>query len=63
MTATETRPEASLRRADDGRRGICRRLPDLPYAPAPGPDTDHAEASAGSRPAFAPSSPADRSTP
>ncbi|MFE5888067.1 hypothetical protein ACWCQZ_26060 [Streptomyces sp. NPDC002285] len=63
MTATETRPEASVRTADDGRQGICRRLPDLPCAHDPGPDTDRDGASADSRPAVAPSSPADRSTP
>ncbi|MGW6733674.1 hypothetical protein [Streptomyces sp. NPDC055013] len=62
MTATETRPEASPRMAD-GRKSIRRHLPDLTYAHDPGPDTDHAEASAESRPAVAPPSPADRSTP
>ncbi|MEU8844691.1 hypothetical protein AB0C70_00270 [Streptomyces sp. NPDC048564] len=62
MTATETRREASLLMADGVKTALCRRLPDLPYAHDPAPDTDQAGASADSRPAGAPS-PAKRSTP
>ncbi|MEV7002489.1 hypothetical protein AB0N62_33045 [Streptomyces sp. NPDC093982] len=62
MTATETRPEAPLLVADGVGTALCRRLPDLPCAHDPAPDTDQADASADSRPA-GPPSPAKRSTP